>query len=150
MPGRRYALAATDTNTAATTQWGLVGTAAVRPQIFDILISSVATPADNAGEYLLQRITTTGTSTSVTPAPLDSGDPAATCPAGQNHSAEPTYTSNTVLLRIATNQRATFRHVTAPEAEFKGPATASNGFGFLANAIGGSAVAMAYTALFAE
>lgn len=150
MPGRRYSIATTDTNTAATTQLGLVGTSAVRPQIFDILVSSVATPADNAGEYFVQRITTTGTSTGVTPAALDSGDPAATCPAGANHSAEPTYTANTVCLRFATNQRATFRWVAAPESELKGPATASNGFGLLANAVGGSAVAMAYTVLFAE
>jgi hypothetical protein len=118
--------------------------------IADIIISSVATVADNAGEYFLQRYTAAGTSTSVTPQALDSGDPAATATAGVNHSAEPTYTSNAVLLRLATNQRATFRWVAAPGYELKLPATAANGVGLLANAIAGSAIAMSYTILFEE
>ncbi len=149
MAGRRYSIATTDTNTAATTQLGLVGTTAVRPQVYDVLVSSVATPADQAGEYFIQRITTAGTSTALTPGALNSGDPAATTICGSNHSAEPTYTANTVMLRFATNQRATFRWVAAPESELVGPATASNGFGLLANATT-AAVAMAYTVLFAE
>jgi hypothetical protein len=156
MAGRRYALAGTDTNTAATTQVGLVqptaasGVAVLRAQIYDLMVSSVATPADNAGEYFIQRITTAGTSTAVTPAALNSGDPVANTVCGQNYTAEPTYTANTVCLRFATNQRATFRWVAAPESELVGPATTANGFGLLANAIGGAAVAMAYTILFAE
>lgn len=147
---RRYSISGTDTNTASTTQLGLTSTAAIRPMICDIIISSVATPADNAGEYFLQRFTAAGTSTAVTPQALDPGDPAATATAGVNHSAEPTYTASAILLRIATNQRATFRWVAAPGFELKLPATAANGVGLLANAIGGSAVAMAYTILFEE
>lgn len=156
MAGRRYAVTGTDTNTAATTMIGIVaptaasGVAVLRPQIYDIMIGSVATPADNAGEYFVQRITTTGTSTAATPAALNSGDPVANTAGGQAHSAEPTYTAGTVCLRISTNQRATFRWVAAPESELVGPATAANGFGILSNAIGGAAVAMGFTVLFAE
>ena len=147
---RRYSVSGTDTNTAATTQLGITSTAAVRPKIYDLIIGSVATPADNAGEYFLQRYTAAGTSTPVTPQALDSGDPAATATAGVNHSAEPTYTANAILLRPSTNQRATFRWVAAPGGELILPATAANGIGLLANAIGGSAVAMSYVLHYEE
>src|SRR5687768_17766358 len=147
---RRYAISGTDTNTASTTQLGLTATTAVRPMIAEIVVSSVATPADNAGEYFLQRYTAAGTSTAVTPQALDSGDPASTATAGVNHSAEPTYTANAIMARFATNQRATYRWVAIPGYEPKAPATAANGFGLLANAVGGAAVAMAYTILFEE
>lgn len=139
--GRRYSVSGQDTNTAATTMMTLISTTAIRPRIYDILVSSVATPADNAGEYLYGRITTAGTVTAVTPQALDPGDPAATATAGVNATAEPTYTANATLLRLATNQRATVRWVAAPLGELVIPATANNGIGTLANAIGGSAVA---------
>lgn len=149
MPGRRYSLATSDTNTAGTTQLGILATAAVRPQIMDLVISSVAAVNDYSAEYFIQRITTAGTSTAATPGALDSGDPAATAVCGVNHTAEPTYTANTVLLRVAVNLRATFRWVAQPEEEFKAPATASNGFGLLANAVT-TAFAASYTVIFAE
>lgn len=142
--GRRYSISGTDTNTAGVTQIGITATAAIRPMIYDLVISSVATPADNAGEYFLQRDTAAGTSTAVTPQALDPGDPAAVTIAGVNHSVEPTYTASAILLRVAINQRATFRWVAAPNGELKTPATAANGIGLISNAIGGSAVAMAY------
>lgn len=147
---RKYSVPTTDTNTANTTAISITATAAVRPMIYDVLVGSVATPADNAGEYILQRYTADGTGTAFTYAALDSGDPAGTSVVKVNHSAEPTYTANTLLLRFATNQRATFRWVAAPGSELKAPATASNGIGLLQNAIGGSAVAMTYTILFEE
>jgi hypothetical protein len=147
---RRYIVPNTDTNTAATTMAGITSTAAIRPVIYDFLIGSVATPADNAGEYFLQRFTAAGTSTAFTAAKVDPGDPAATAICGVNHSVEPTYTANDVGLRIAVNQRATFRWVAAPGSELKMPATAANGFGLLANAIGGSAVTTAFTLFFEE
>ena len=146
---RRYVLSGTDTNTAATTQIELRSTTTIRPKVYDVLISSVATPADNAGEYFLQRTTTAGTSTALTAQLIDPGDPAAITLAGINHSAEPAYTANAVMLRVATNQRATFRWVAAPNGEIILPA-AANGLGLLANAIGGSAVAMSYTIYFEE
>jgi hypothetical protein len=140
---RRYSVSGTDTNTAATTQLELRSATTIRPKIYDLVLSSVATPADNAGEYFLQRTTTGGTSTAVTPQALDPGDPAALAAGAVNHSAEPTYTSNAIMLRVSTNQRATFRWVAAPNGEIVLPA-AANGVGILSNAIGGSAVAMDY------
>lgn len=148
---RKYAIATTDTNTANTTALSLAATTAVRPMIYDVLVGSVATPADNAGEYILGRFTTDdGTGSAYTPSPIDSGDPACTAVVLVNHSGEPTYTANVFLLRFATNQRATFRWVAAPGSELKCPATANSGIGLLQNAIGGSAVAMTYTVLFEE
>lgn len=147
---RRYSVTGTDTNTAGTTQLGLTSAATVRPRVYDLVISSVATPADNAGEYFVQRYTAAGTSTAFTPVAIDPADPASLASAGTNHSVEPTYTAGAVLLRIATNQRATVRWVAAPGGELVLPATAANGVGLLSNAIGGAAVAMDYTLHFEE
>lgn len=134
MPGRRYAIDGEDTNTAATTILELRSTTAIRPAIYDLISGSDATPGDQAVEFSLQRTTTAGTATSVTPQALDSGDPAATATAGKAHSAEPTYTSNAILLNITHNQRATFRWVAAPEGELILPA-AANGVGALIDTV---------------
>lgn len=139
MAGRRYSIDGQDTNTAATTILELRSTSAIRPAIYDLISGSDATPADNAAEYNLQRTTTAGTSTSVTPQALDSGDPAATATAGEAHSAEPTYTANAVLLNYMHNQRATFRWVAAPDGEIILPA-AANGVGVLSVTVAGSGV----------
>lgn len=130
MAGRRYSIDGEDTNTASTTILELRSTTAIRPAIYDFISGSDATPGDQAVELSLQRTTTAGTSTSVTPQALDSGDPAATATAGKAHSAEPTYTSNAILLNVAHNQRATFRWVAAPESELWLPA-AANGVGVI-------------------
>jgi len=137
--GRRYSIDGEDTNTASTTILELRSTTTIRPRVYDLLFGSDATPADNAGDYVLQRTTTAGTSTAVTPQALDPGDPAATATAGKAHSAEPTYTANAILLHFALNQRATFRWVAAPGGELVLPA-AANGLGLLVSNIAGSAV----------
>lgn len=135
----------TDTNTANTTQVELRSATTIRPFVYDLLVSSNATPADNSGEYALRRTTTAGTAGSTfTPVALDPGDPASLATFNVNHSAEPTYTANSDLLHFATNQRATFRWVAAPDGEIILPA-AANGMGLISLAVGGSAVAMQYT-----
>lgn len=136
---RRYSIDGQDTNTANTTILELRSTTAIRPALYDLISGSDATPADNAAEYNLNRTTTAGTSTGVTPQALDSGDPSATATAGEAHSAEPTYTANAVLLNYMHNQRATFRWVSAPDSEIKLPA-AANGLGILVITVGGAAV----------
>ena len=136
----RYSTDGQDTNTANTTILGLIGSAAIRPSIYDLVMGSDATPADNAAEYVLQRTTTAGTSTAVTPRPLDPLTVAATATAGEAHSAEPTYTANIILLQWAQNQRATFRWVAAPGGELVIAATAANGIGLRVIGIAGSAV----------
>ncbi len=127
---RRYSIAVNDTNTAATTQLGLTATAAIRPAIYDVLISSSATPASHVGQYQLKRYTAAGTSTAITPQKLDSGDAAATATAGGNHSVEPTYTADAIVLQVSVNQQATWRWVAAPDGEILLPPTAANGVGF--------------------
>jgi hypothetical protein len=142
---RRYAVTGSDTNTAATTMWSVTSAATIRPRVYEILIGSVAAPADNAWEFLLGRTTAAGTSTPVTPVALDPADPAAIAAAGFNHSVEPTYAAGGEVLRIAGNQRAAVRWIAAPGGEIILPATAANGVGFLSNAVGGAAVAMSFT-----
>lgn len=147
--GRRYGFSGSITSAATKTIWGIAGTSAVRPEIYDLLISSNASPADNSSEWQALRFTAAGTSTAVTPEKLDTGDPAATGVCGKNHSVEPTYAS-VPLLDVALNQRATFRWVAAPGSELVSPATAANGIGFQCIAIAGSGVAIISHVLFCE
>ena len=119
--------------TASTTaSLGTFGADATRPRRgkwYDAIIGSEAAPADNAFLYLFQRCTALGTSTAVTPQPLDPADAATEADAGENHTVEPTYTANAVLLALPLNQRATFRWVAPAGGELVYPATASNGLG---------------------
>lgn len=138
--GRRYAIDGQDTNTAGTSILGLTSASTVRPKIYDLVVGSDATPADNAAEYVLQRYTAAGTATSVTPKALDPGDPAALASAGEAHTVEPTYTADAIMLQWAQNQRATFRWVAAPMGEIILPSTAANGVGLQVIGIAGSAV----------
>lgn len=126
--------------TASQTALGITATAAVRPRIVGFTLSNIGTVSvDSAFQIQVKRSTAAGTSTAVTPAPTDSGDPAATFVAGSNHSAEPTYTANTTLKDLAVNPRSTFRWVAYEQrAELVAPATAANGFGFFLNALGGA------------
>jgi hypothetical protein len=109
---------------------GITSNANVRPCIFYLLFGSLAVPADNALEFILQRFTAAGTSTGVTPTSSDPADPAPQAVVGQNHTVEPTYTSGVVLLDVPMNQRATQTWVALDEEDqFKLPATAANGAG---------------------
>lgn len=125
---------ATELNrTASTTaSLGTIGADATRPRRgkwYDVIFGAEATPADNAFKYTIQRCTALGTSTAVTPQPLDPADAATEGDAGENHTIEPTYTANAILLAVGLNQRATFRWVASPGGELVYPATASNGLG---------------------
>lgn len=147
----KYSIDGQDTNTATTTILGVdAGATARRVKVYDLLLGSDATPADNAAEYNLQRYTVDGTSTAVTPQALDPADPAALAEAGEAHSVEPTYTANAVMLNIASNQRATIRWVAAPGGEIVVPATADNGVGLQSITVGGSAVNTVATIHFEE
>ena len=84
-----------------------------RVALYDFTISASGTPADNAIVWTVQRSTTAGTKDSVTPAPLDTADPASITTGGENFSAEPTYTAATELFEQAVNQRAAYRWVAA-------------------------------------
>ena len=147
---RSYSTSGSDVNTAATTLWGITSAATIRPAIYEIVIGSGATPADNAWEFIIGRYTAAGTSTAFTPIALDPADPASLASSGWNHSVEPTYTANAYVLRIAGNMRAAVRWLAAPGKELKMPATAANGLGCLSNAVGGAAVVMSFTVNFEE
>jgi len=143
-------LVASVTNTASVTQVVLTSTAAIRPQIYDLLIGSAAAPADNAANYQIKRFTAAGTTTSLTPQAIDNADPAATATSGYNASVEPTYTANALLLSISCNQRTTARWLARDRSELIAPATAANGLGLFSATVGGSAVAQTYTILYEE
>ena len=100
-----------------------------RIRIGFLSFGSEATPADAAIQLVAQRCSTTGTRTSVTPAALDAADAACVATAGENHTVEPTYTANTILLNIPVNQRATLQWQAAPGGELVIPATANAGIG---------------------
>ena len=140
------------TRTASTTaSVGTIVADATRPRRgkwYDIILGAEATPADNAFRYVLQRCTAAGTSTAVTPQPLDPADAATEADAGENHTIEPTYTAAALLLVVALNQRATFRWVASPGGELVYPATASNGIGVATPT--SSAVAISSTIHFVE
>lgn len=147
----KYAIDGQDTNTAGTTILGVdAGTTARRGKVYDLVLGSDATPADNAAEYVLQRYTVDGTSTAVTPQALDPADAAALAEAGEAHSVEPTYTANAIMLQWAQNQRATYRWVAAPGGELVTTATAANGIGLQVIGIAGSAVNTNVTMHFEE
>lgn len=119
-----------ESGTANKTLINLISATTVRPRLYDLIVGSVATPADQAVDFLLGRTTAVGTAASnPTPAPADPADPASLATAGITHSAEPTY-SGVNLLDIRMNQRATFRWVASPGSELVAPATANNGLGF--------------------
>ena len=132
---------AVGTQTAASkTALTLISTAAVRPRICEFTLSNLGlVSTDQSYEIQLKRFTAAGTTTAVTPASTDSGDPAATFTAGSNATVEPTYTSNTTLRDLAVNPRSTFRWVAYDQrSELIMPATAANGIGFFLNALGGA------------
>lgn len=115
---------------------------------YDLIVGSEASPADNAFLYVMQRFTAAGTNTAVVPSPLDPADAATEADAGENNTAEPTYTATLILLEIPLNQRATFRWVCSPGSELVSPATASNGIGIATPTF--SAVAITAHLLFEE
>lgn len=95
------------------------------------------TPADLTTENLVERITAVGTSTAVTPRPLDPDDRASQSQCGSNSTVEPTYIANSSLLDIPLNHRGTFRWAAALGYEVITPATANAGLGL--NALHASA-----------
>ena len=128
---RKYSINGQDTNTDETTILGIVSATTIRPKIYDIMATAYGTPNDYQAKYVVNRITTAGTSTAVTPQALDPADPASLATAGMAHSGEPTYTANAELLVMSRNLRHPYRWVAIPGREIVLPATAANGVGVL-------------------
>lgn len=131
----RYAVTCQENAVGASysTAGNVVRGASKRVKLYDFVVGQGGTPADNAMFWLVQRSTTAGTLTGVTPAPLDSADGASVATAGENATIEPTYTASEELLEIPLNQRASYRWVAAPGGELVVPNTANNGIGFQVN-----------------
>lgn len=121
-----FASGVTGTAAAPQTALSVVG-GTVRLKIYDIILGSVATPADAQVTMSIRRFTAAGTSTAVTPEPLEGGGTAAVGVAGQTHSAEPTYAGIGMLIPI--HQRGTFRWVARQGGELCPVITAANGYG---------------------
>lgn len=101
-----------------------------RGKIYDVLVGTNGTPADNYMEFDISRATTVSTGaaggTLITPQPLDSADAAATSVVTANSSITATISIQN-LWYVGVNQRASYRWVAAPGSELVWPATSSNG-----------------------
>jgi hypothetical protein len=124
----------------AQTALTIISAATIRPRLLAATYSNVGlVTTDSNFQIQGRRFTAAGTSTAVTPASVDSGDPAATFTAGSNASAEPTYTANSTFTDMGINPRNTFRWVAYdPRDEIILPATAANGIGFVVAQLGGA------------
>lgn len=124
------AASGTPSTTAATAGIWKVEGAATNPRVTFIaehgLFPSGAA-ADNNYTVNVKRQTTAGTWTGVTPAPLQSTDPAALAVCGRASTAAGSAVSNSVIGRFGFNHRAGYRWVAVPGFELVIPATAAAG-----------------------
>lgn len=97
-----------------------------RGKVYDLLIGTNGTPADNAVEWDISRVTTASTATVITPQPLDMADSAALSVCTANSSTMGTISLQN-LFYAGINQRASYRWVAAPGSELVWPATSSAG-----------------------
>ncbi|MCP4989385.1 MAG: hypothetical protein GY928_26000 [Colwellia sp.] len=99
-----------------------------RGKINNIIVSSGATPDDQANNFEVMRTSAVGTEAGgVTPVALDPDTVASSFDAGQGHSVEPTETASSEMLAFSLNQRATFSWLANPGSELILPATTNNG-----------------------
>jgi hypothetical protein len=105
-------------------------------RIYDVLVGTDGTPADNALDWDISRQTAAGTSTATTPNPLDPGSRAAGTVGSANFTAEGTITASSSVFFIGINQRASYRWVAAPGSELIIPATSLAGFALRAKSAG--------------
>lgn len=135
---RYYNVRATCTITSSTTNapLNIMSTAAVVPYIYEINSGCVATPANQAVEFAINRITAIGTAQgAITPSKVNL--PAGTAvvaitTANQGASALPTYTANDYAHGWAQNQNTAYRWVASnPDRRIQLPSTASNGVGVM-------------------
>lgn len=108
---RRFAIPGNQATTTASFKSAviLIASTTTRPKIFHFVLSTLGAAADGVLEWIIQRFTTVGTTTGVTPRSLDTTDPSSSAAtAGSNATAEPTYTANSSLFDQGINQRATY------------------------------------------
>src|SRR5258706_571631 len=90
-------------NSATVPQAQLVSTAAVRPKIYDVMLGSPSTPADQAGSWSFKRHSAASSTggTAVTPSPIDPGDPVSLTTAMVAPSMSTASTLGVILLQWA-------------------------------------------------
>ena len=149
----KYSVSDQGTNTAGDTMLYFVNgaTSPGRLKLYDILIGSDATPADQAADYRIRLATNEDATPGgdvITPQPLDAEDRTVLSNAvGFTITGEPTGTTD--LLIIALNQRASFRWVAAPGSELICDAAEDNGFAIFPESVT-SAFACNLTMLYVE
>lgn len=121
-----------------------------RIKVYDVLVGTLGTPADQTYEWDISRQTAAGTSTAVTPNPLDPADAAAFTVGSANFTAEGTITAASSVWYEGTNQRASYRWVAAPGSELVGPATNLAGFALRARSVSGGTATATGAFLFQE
>ena len=99
-----------------------------RGKIYDILVGTNGTPADNYMEWDVSRITGVSTGSSTVGLLLDPADAAILATTVINSTTEPTVTAGSQVFYVGVNQRASYRWVAAPGSELVWPATSCAGF----------------------
>lgn len=98
-------------------------------RIIELICGTDGAPNDTVLTWDVSRQTAAGTSTAVTPNPVDPGNRAAGTVATANFTAEGTITAASSVLGFSLNQRATQRWLSAgPEEDLVIPATNLAGF----------------------
>lgn len=98
-----------------------------RIKVYDLLIGTNATPADNFLEFDIGRVTAASTTTVLAANALDPADAAALTAASVNSSTFGAQAGNEVWY-VGINQRASYRWVAAPGSELVAAAASSVGF----------------------
>jgi hypothetical protein len=99
-----------------------------RGRINNIIVSSGATPDDQANNFEVKRTTVIGTEGSgQTPVPLDPDTAPSNFDGASAHSVAPTETAGSEMLAFSLNQRATFSWLANPGSEIIIPAITDNG-----------------------
>lgn len=134
----KYSIKANRATIGANLTIGLFNATATarRCKLYEFAFGLGAPVGDNAYTLVWQRFTVAGTTTAVTPQPLDPADAAALTAGGTLATVEPTYTANLFMYTLPMNQRSTFRWVAPPYGEIITPATNANGLGFYATIAG--------------
>lgn len=107
-----------------------------RFKIYDLLVGTDGTPADNAMDWDISRQTAAGIATASTPLALDPADAASGTVGAVNATAEGTITASSSVFFVGVNQRASYRWVAAPGSELVAPATNLAGFALRAKSPG--------------
>lgn len=119
-------------------------------EVYDIVVGTNGTPADNSVEYDVSRQTAAGTSTAVTPNALNPTKRAAGTVANANFTAEGTITAASTVLNFPLNQRQSQRWVALDKAaQLVIPNTNLAGFAIRAKSAAYTGTA-SVTALFTE